>query len=255
MAWQAPGSGVVVRGFFLLLLLSPRPFLPSYSHISASMKRRRKHIRTKGGSEDDDDDEQDDDALRTVKAAQALRRAEKGVTAEALLESKKADEARLAQKTEEAEEDGEKPARNLAGFAAENTKANFADDDERMRRYVETELARRRGEVPSDTNAPPVASAPPSDAELLRSAKGLEYLGRVKTNEPDNDVGGTAITGGLEEVELDLDVKIKNVEATEAARRAFVENVASEKVVKNFTQTDKKFAKKFKERERERAKR
>ena len=183
-------------------------------------KRRRPALRVKeaaghGAAAEDDTDAGEPSALTAVAQLHAQRRRAfatgHGVTAEALAAPPEKQEG-------DAEKPAEAPADVMGGFASEaQVVVDGGDDDPRLQRYIAEQLAQRRGggaESARAADAPP--RVPQTDAELLRAELMRGGHGKqtyLKEKE------GTTLEGGLEEVELTLEARVANLEATEEAVR------------------------------------
>jgi len=119
-------------------------------------------------------------------------------------------------------------------FAVET---NRRDEDADMLKYVEEELAKRKGlnaqqQTADDSNR----YRNPEDAlyELPDSMKGLT------SHKKTEDMLSNQMLSGIPEVELGIDVKIRNIEATEEAKQRLIEERRSrrDKGISDFVPTN-----------------
>ncbi|BGP29767.1 hypothetical protein JCM10296v2_001512 [Rhodotorula toruloides] len=108
---------------------------------------------------------------------------------------------------------------------------NTVDVDKHMLAYIEAELAKKRGEASSsDPSSNPSRPYDPRDelysvAEKYKFADIAEQEGKKKERDEEegNVTLSTGMLMGIPEVDLGIDTKLKNIEATEKAKRALRE--------------------------------
>ncbi|BGP22530.1 hypothetical protein Rt10032_c07g3008 [Rhodotorula toruloides] len=110
---------------------------------------------------------------------------------------------------------------------------NTVDVDKHMLAYIEAELAKKRGEASGSSADPSSNPSRPHDprdelyrvAEKYRFADITEQEGKKKERDEEegNVTLSTGMLMGIPEVDLGIDTKLKNIEATEKAKRALRE--------------------------------
>ncbi|KAL5011653.1 hypothetical protein ScPMuIL_010204 [Solemya velum] len=200
-------------------------------------KSRSRPIRKRRHSSESDSESEDENfrsKLDDIKELQKLRDRPHGVSAEGLYHGKKIDE------TEEVEDD-DPFKRNTGGFVdmkalkkkplkkedaeaigtAFAAETNRRDEDTEMLKYVEEELARRKGKgKSSDKNQTSLdpSSQKPEDA-LYVVPENLNVQGRNKRSE---DMLSNQMLSGIPEIDLGIHAKIRNIEATEDAKQELI---------------------------------
>ncbi|GAQ87028.1 hypothetical protein KFL_003260110 [Klebsormidium nitens] len=175
--------------------------------------KKGKQFRKRKAAESDDDEEELDvrSALEETKYLQRLRERGKGIDAEKLGTGAKAKEATEVP-PEEAPNDSEHAL--LDTFKQETT---VTVEDPAMQRYIEEELAKRRG------TAVQKAEQATNENELFMTPEHLRVRKRG-----DVDLGSSWTTG-IVEVQLPVDYKLKNIEETEAAKKQLAEQSRGDK--------------------------
>ncbi|CAD5113840.1 DgyrCDS3002 [Dimorphilus gyrociliatus] len=160
--------------------------------------------------------------LEEAKEVQKLRERQKGVSAEDLVSTRPSKEVKRDTKdTFKIKTGGMVDMKNIKvndddieaignNFAAET---NRRDEDADMLKYVETELRKRKGE--EDDNDSPEKRARPEDA-LYALPDNIKNVTNSKKTE---DMLSNQMLSGIPEIELGIEAKIKNIEATEIARQ------------------------------------
>ncbi|KER32701.1 hypothetical protein T265_01374 [Opisthorchis viverrini] len=121
-------------------------------------------------------------------------------------------EIRNAIRSKKTEEEDDVEARLAKTFA---TETNKRDEDAEMIKYIEEEIARRKGlrRTPSpESNA---------GADLLRDVP--EYL-RPVIGQQKEDMLSNQMLCGIPEVDLGVDAKMRNIEATEEAKQTLLKH-------------------------------
>ncbi|XP_061169674.1 splicing factor C9orf78 homolog [Saccostrea echinata] len=199
-------------------------------------KTKSRNIRKRRKSSESDSDSCEEDSVGTkiqdIKELQKLRNKQNGVNATALALGKKiskeqalsnsdpfkletggmVDMKALKKKklsTEEVEAIG-------TAFAAET---NRRDEDTEMLKYVEVELARRKGHHKEET---PVKG--PSKEDALYSLP--ENLKVGSSSKKTEDMLSNQMLSGIPEIDLGIEAKIANIETTEIAKqKLLIENM------------------------------
>ncbi|XP_062601566.1 splicing factor C9orf78 homolog [Saccostrea cucullata] len=199
-------------------------------------KSKSRNIRKRRKSSESDSDSCEEDSVGTkiqdIKELQKLRNKQNGVNATALALGKKiskeqalsnsdpfkletggmVDMKALKKKklsTEEVEAIG-------TAFAAET---NRRDEDTEMLKYVEVELARRKGHHKEET---PVKG--PSKEDALYSLP--ENLKIGSSSKKTEDMLSNQMLSGIPEIDLGIEAKIANIETTEIAKqKLLIENM------------------------------
>ncbi|XP_030539757.1 protein COP1 SUPPRESSOR 2 [Rhodamnia argentea] len=163
-----------------------------------------------------DDEEERRLALEEVKFLQKQRERKSGIPA-VLKAQKSGVGARVgsaATLVEKSEGDGEKEDLVLQDTFAQETAVMVEDPN--MVKYVEQELAKKRGRNinKSDQLANDIKSA---EDELYKIPEHLKVKGRT------SDEGSTQWTTGIAEIQLPIEYKLRNIEETEAAKKLLQE--------------------------------
>eukprot|EP00897_Mesotaenium_endlicherianum_P002218 jgi/Mesen1/2023/ME000148S01131 len=173
------------------------------------LQERKKHMRKRKPVEEDSDGEEEKSVdvrstLEEVKALQRQRDRVKGMAAE----YQGVAAAAPTQAVDPDQEGGEELV--LQDTFAQETAVIVEDPN--MVKYVEQELARRRG-IQVDAKE----DATTAEEDLYSIPDHLKVQKRVQ------DEGTAAWTTGIAEVQLSIDFKLKNIEETEAAKKALQE--------------------------------
>jgi len=94
-------------------------------------------------------------------------------------------------------------------FSAETNKR---DEDAEMQKYIEVELAKRRGVAESEDDANTYTT--PEQAALMAVPEHL----RKNSSKKSEEMLSNQMLSGIPEVDLGIDAKLKNIDATEAAK-------------------------------------
>ncbi|XP_041368172.1 telomere length and silencing protein 1 homolog [Gigantopelta aegis] len=188
--------------------------------------RKRKH-----SSNDDDDLDGNDEssgmvAINDIKDLQKMRNRQKGVSAASLALGKKIEKAEQIENADPFKMktggfvdmkqmkkiplSGEEATSIGTTFAAET---NRRDEDAEMFRYVEEELARRKGLLKKE-DEDYVRCENPEDT-LYKLPEHLQVKSTTKRSE---DMLSNQMLSGIPEVDLGIEAKIRNIEATEEAK-------------------------------------
>ncbi|RUS79622.1 hypothetical protein EGW08_012622 [Elysia chlorotica] len=191
------------------------------------LRQRRDSSDSASGSEDTEDTR---DKLEALKAVQKLRARQKGVSAASLALGKK------ISKTEEVS-DADPFKMNTGGFidmkalknkplkgeAAEAIGTAFAaetnrrDEDAEMLKYVEVELAKRKGHHKEEEEK---TNKQKNDDSLYDLP---EHLKKYSSEKRSEDMLSNQMLSGIPEIDLGIDAKIKNIELTEDAKQKLLE--------------------------------
>lgn len=117
-------------------------------------------------------------------------------------------------------------------FAAET---NRRDEDTEMLKYVEVELARRKGRHKSEEEINNKTKT--KEDMLFELPENLKVLSKNKKTE---DMLSNQMLSGIPEVDLGIEAKIKNIEATEESKQKLIEERRKKKehVVSDFVPTN-----------------
>jgi len=208
---------------------------------TGGLKRKRQVRRTvQQDSSSDSDNESEDmsttEKLEALRALQKMRNRQKGVSAASLALGKK------IAKTEEISDadpfkmktgglvymkdikskdiQGETKEAIGTAFAAET---NRRDEDAEMLKYVEEELARRKGHLKEEDEVK-VKDIHKTQADLLYELP--EHLKKFSSEKRSEDMISNQMLSGIPEVDLGIEAKIKNIEATEDAKQKLLEEKA-----------------------------
>ncbi|KAK3087058.1 hypothetical protein FSP39_001130 [Pinctada imbricata] len=191
-----------------------------------AIRKRRKSSDSESDSDDKDDNEVN---LQEIKEIQRLRDKQNGVSATALALGKKipktetvssndpfkretggfVDMKALKKKklsTEDMEAIG-------TAFAAET---NRRDEDTEMLKYVEDELAKRKGHLKDDS---PDKLSQHKEDSLYVLPENLKIESKNKKTE---DMLSNQMLSGIPEIDLGIEAKISNIEATENAKHTLL---------------------------------
>ncbi|XP_037082661.1 telomere length and silencing protein 1 homolog isoform X2 [Pollicipes pollicipes] len=99
-------------------------------------------------------------------------------------------------------------------FSAETNKR---DEDAEMQKYIEAELAKRRGVQENEDDQQNMYMTPEQVALMAVP----EHL-RKSSNKKSEEMLSNQMLSGIPEVDLGIDAKLKNIEATEAAKMKLI---------------------------------
>jgi len=209
------------------------------------IKKRKRNVRkrrTSSSSEEEkedaesvnkneDEEEDQTEKFEALKALQKMRNRQRGVSAASLALGKK------IPKTEEVSDADPfkmktgglvnmKGMKNkpLTGEAAEAIGTAFAaetnrrDEDAEMLKYVEEELRRRKGHVTEEVEVKDIQK---SQTDSLYDLP--EHLKKYSSEKRSEDMLSNQMLSGIPEVDLGIDAKIRNIEATEDAKQKLLE--------------------------------
>lgn len=207
------------------------------------MPRRnyRKRRDTKEGDDDVNEPISTTEAIEERKELQRFRKKHGGVTAAALALGKKlapeeeveSDPFKLKtgglvelnsliqdRNRDREGEDKEKSINLGANFAAET---NRRDEDTHMLKYIEDEMAKRKGVQLDKT----VESKPKSKEDLLYQVpEHINVKSKIMASE---EMLSNQMLSGIPEVDLGIDAKIRNIEATEEAKQRMIDEQRNKK--------------------------
>nr|CAH8828678.1 unnamed protein product [Trichobilharzia regenti] len=192
-----------------------------------------------GSSSDSDENNVDDPTpsvvtdstvvVEAIRELQKLRKRPAGISLPALATGKEVPDLNLAiasdpfklktgglvdlssiSSNKQAEEDDDVEARLAKTFA---TETNKRDEDAEMIKYIEEELAKRKGLVK------PSSLERDEDSDLLQDVP--EYL-RPSIGQQKEDMLSNQMLCGIPEVDLGVEAKMKNIEATEEAKQVLL---------------------------------
>ena len=193
---------------------------------------KRKKIRQKADSEDEE--EFNKDALEETLELQKLRKRSHGVNVVTLASGKKVskvdelvhndpdpfklktgglltiDKAKQAAKVEKEAED------NIGTQFSKETRVR--DEDEEMRKFIEIEMKKRRGNDQDQEESESKFLTP--EEKALMSLP--EHLKKSHSKKNEEMLSSTMLSG-IPEVDLGIEEKIRNIEATEAAKKKLAE--------------------------------
>ncbi|CAK7348572.1 unnamed protein product [Dovyalis caffra] len=181
--------------------------------------QKKKNFRKRSFEEDEDehnkasDDEQERRlALEEVKFLQKQRERKLGIPA---LQTTSQTATTVAAKiTEKTEGDGEKEELVLQDTFAQETAVMVEDPN--MLKYVEQELAKKRGKN--------IDTADQVETELKRAEDELYKIPEhLKVKKRNSEESSTQWTTGIAEVQLPIEYKLRNIEETEAAKKLLQE--------------------------------
>ena len=93
------------------------------------------------------------------------------------------------------------------------------DEDEEMRKFIESELEKRRGKTDDGTGNEGLTYVSPEDKALMSLP---EHLKKDQTKKSEEMLSSQMLSG-IPEVDLGIEEKIRNIEATEAAKKKAAE--------------------------------
>ncbi|KAI6697673.1 hypothetical protein NL676_017792 [Syzygium grande] len=194
------------------------------------MQHRKKNFRKRSLDEEDgeaggenkpessrsDDEEERRLALEEVKFLQKQRERRSGIPA-VLAPQKSGVGARVglaAKPVEKSDVDGEKEDLVLQDTFAQETAVMVEDPN--MVKYVEQELAKKRGRSVNESDQVE-SDVKNAEDELYKIPEHLKVKKRT------SDEGSTQWTTGIAEVQLPIEFKLRNIEETEAAKKLLQE--------------------------------
>ncbi|XP_057821295.2 protein COP1 SUPPRESSOR 2 [Cryptomeria japonica] len=174
----------------------------------------RKHFRKKRAiSEDDDDNEEDEDhrrlALEEMKLLQKQRERKSGLVAGEFIEAVISKMGENANNNNKTEGEGEKEELVLQDTFAQETAVTVEDPN--MLKYVEQELAKKRGKQIAGKNAEEEVKPPEDDLYVVPD--------HLKVRRRNSEESSTQWTTGIAEIQLPIEYKLRNIEETEAAKK------------------------------------
>lgn len=223
---------------------------PEKPKIQFKSIKKKRPIRQKDSSDEEESIEAvDKDAFEEILEIQKLRKRSKGVSAVTLASGKKVskeeelidpdpfklksgglltlDKARKAAKIEDEEREEE-----IGTQFSKETRVR--DEDGEMQKFIETEMEKRSGKRQDSDANEPEQYMPPEEMALLSLPEHLKI--KSKKNE---EMLSSQMLSGIPEIDLGIDEKIRNIEATENAKKKLAQDrnkkkdKASEFVVTN----------------------
>jgi len=197
-----------------------------------NVRQRKKSSSSEGSNSDENDDTRD--KMEAMRALQKMRARQKGVSAASLALGKK-----IAKTDEISDADPFKlnttgglvdlkalKKKPLTGEAAEAIGTAFAaetnrrDEDAEMLKYVEEELARRKGHHKEEEM---VKDSQKAQADSLYDMP--EHLKHFQSeaSQRSEDMLSNQMLSGIPEIDLGIEAKIKNIEATEDAKQKLLD--------------------------------
>ncbi|KAK8588164.1 hypothetical protein V6N13_087111 [Hibiscus sabdariffa] len=182
------------------------------------LKKNNKNFRKRSFQEDEGDDpaaKSDDEedrrlALEEVKFLQKQRERKSGIPAIPTVLTGGV----IAKVTEKSDADGEKEELVLQDTFAQETAVLVEDPN--MIKYVEQELAKKRGRNMNEKNE--------VENDLTRAEDELYKIPEhLKVKKRNSEESSTQWTTGIAEVQLPIEYKLRNIEETEAAKKLLQE--------------------------------
>ncbi|XVF72876.1 hypothetical protein PTKIN_Ptkin12aG0155500 [Pterospermum kingtungense] len=181
------------------------------------MQNKKKNFRKRSIEDEGDDsaaksDDEEDRrlALEEVKFLQKQRERKSGIPAIPTVQTG----GIVAKVTEKAEADGEKEELVLQDTFAQETAVLVEDPN--MVKYVEQELAKKRGRNMDKKNE--------TENDLTRAEDELYKVPEhLKVKKRNSEESSTQWTTGIAEVQLPIEYKLRNIEETEAAKKLLQE--------------------------------
>ncbi|CAH1786898.1 unnamed protein product [Owenia fusiformis] len=203
--------------------------MAEFKKVKSKAFRRRKHSES---SEEDSEKESDvTDVVEDLRELQKLRKRKKGVDVEDLAAAKltqkkdapaERDPYKLKvggiidlQKIQRGESIDDDEAIGTS-FAAET---NRRDEDADMLKYVDLEMAKRKGLVDDKEKQAEKIKNPEDNLYAIP-----DHLKVQSTKKHTEDMLSNQMLSGIPEVDLGLDAKIKNLEATEEAKQKLLQD-------------------------------
>ncbi|KAG0576089.1 hypothetical protein M758_5G054200 [Ceratodon purpureus] len=156
--------------------------------------------------EEPEDDEEIRSTLEEVKFLQKQRERRAGVVANQLAQSAGGQNAKVAEK---GEGEGEKEELVLQDTFAQETAVTVEDPN--MLKYIEQEMAKKRGRELGIVEEAEEVKAPEDDLYVTPD--------HLKVRRRNGEESSTQWTTGIAEVQLPIEYKLKNIEETEAAKK------------------------------------
>jgi len=224
---------------------------PEKPKIHFKSIKKKRPIRQKDSSDEEEESIEavDKDAFEEILEIQKLRKRSKGVSAVTLASGKKVskveelidpdpfklksgglltlDKARQAAKIDDEEREEE-----IGTQFSKETRVR--DEDGEMQKFIETEMEKRSGKRQDSDANEPEQYMPPEEMALLSLPEHLKI--KSKKNE---EMLSSQMLSGIPEIDLGIDEKIRNIEATENAKKKLAQDrnkkkdKASEFVVTN----------------------
>ena len=200
-----------------------------------SIKKKRPIRKVSSDSEEDENDF-NQEALEETMELQKLRKRSHGVNAATLASGKKVtkvdemvnndpdpfklktgglltlDKAKMAAKEQDKDEEEE----IIGTHFSKETRVR--DEDEEMRKFIETEMEKRRGKNTDEEDDSSKYMSP--EEQALMSLP--EHL-RKSNSKKNEEMLSSQMLSGIPEVDLGIDEKIRNIEATESAKKKLSE--------------------------------
>jgi len=223
---------------------------PEKPKIHFKSIKKKRPIRKKDSSDEEESIEAvDKDAFEEILEIQKLRKRSKGVSAITLASGKKVSKVEelidsdpfklksgglltLDKARKAAEIDDEEREMELENQFSKETRVR--DEDGEMQKFIETEMEKRTGKGQDSDANEPVQYMPPEEMALLSLPEPLKI--KSKQNE---EMLSSQMLSGIPEIDLGIDEKIRNIEATENAKKKLAQDrnkkkdKASEFVVTN----------------------
>ena len=179
-------------------------------------KKTKKNLRARCEEDDDDDLGVDLKKLNDLKELRDFKRSQlSGLNAEELLNLKCETTGKLVKK-DEGTKTTDKLASNVDLGNTFSVETNRRDEDADMLKFIEEELAKRKGTAKSDENDKKIKSS----ANLDEIVFGDLPENLLNTNKSKNEeMLSNQMLSGIPEVNLGYEEKIRNIEATEEAKR------------------------------------
>lgn len=165
---------------------------------------RKRKVEDENNVSDDEEDRRL--ALEEVKLLQKQRERKSGIAANPASRSS----AVISKLADKVEVDGEKEELVLQDTFAQETAVTVEDPN--MTKYVEQELAKKRGKNINDADH--------SENELKHAEDELYKIpDHLKVRKRNSEESSTQWTTGIAEIQLPIEYKLKNIEETEAAKK------------------------------------
>ena len=218
--------------------------------IAFKSLKRKKPLRHRGGDSDDADADNDDgedvvnkELINETLELQKLRKRAHGVNAITLASGKKVskvdelvhndpdpfklksggllslDGARKAAAIVAKEDLGSDSDEEKVVGTVFSKETRIRDEDEEMRKFIESELEKRRGKGDDRAGIEGMTYISPEDRALMSLP---EHLKKDQTKKSEEMLSSQMLSG-IPEVDLGIEEKIRNIEATEAAKKKAAE--------------------------------
>ncbi|XP_076454606.1 splicing factor C9orf78-like [Babylonia areolata] len=216
----------------------------------ADFKKRKAVLRQRKQSSDSSDNSDTEDfgnKLEDIRALQKLRGRQNGVSAASLALGKKVDKAEdvtdadpFKMKTGGIVDMKALKRQPLTGEVAEAIGTSFAaetnrrDEDAEMLKYVEEQVAKKKGHLKEEGKEKTVTKRP--EDFLYELPDHLKVSTSTKRTE---DMLSNSMLSGIPEVDLGIEAKISNIEATEEAKQKLLwERMHKKEEVSDFVPTN-----------------